>query len=149
MGGLNAGKEGIVVEKVVKKGEKCEEYKIFLGRGKTVNVGRALMTKIKQFDLGKNSLEFLKIHFPDALRAYTGTTKAATDKGSFKPGDTVEIHGLNGAAHLNGKNGVVGAWQAIDKAWVVTPIGEDESVGLKPTNMKLKSRHPLRQELDN
>lgn len=62
---------------------------------------------------------------------------AATPEAKLRPGVTVAIHGLKGAADLNGKEGTVDKWDADKGRWNVKMSG-GEVKALKPENLQPK-----------
>ena len=56
---------------------------------------------------------------------------------TFEVGDTVEIHGLTGAAHHNGKTGVVRSFDAVKGRYAValTNGGGKKPLAIKPANL--------------
>jgi len=54
-----------------------------------------------------------------------------------KPGQAVELHGLQGAAHLNGTRGHLVRFLREEQRWVVSCEGNDyKVVNVKPANLK-------------
>eukprot|EP00984_Skeletonema_dohrnii_P009028 scaffold3387_cov122-Skeletonema_dohrnii-CCMP3373.AAC.2 len=54
-----------------------------------------------------------------------------------KPGQAVELHGLQGAAHLNGTRGHLVRFLRDEQRWVVSCEGDDyKVVNVKPANLK-------------
>merc|ERR1740124_655023 len=65
---------------------------------------------------------------------------------NLKPGDTVEFHGLTGAAHLNGTKGYLVEFLTKEQQWAVRCDDEDDEMGkivnAKPANLKRVGAKP-------